>query len=124
MEGMGCVHKRMNEMESFNLEGMQVIPFLSAEETQKFSVYHIVIPQHHRVPQSYHKVAHELILFLEGRGFARVNGRRFPVAKGEAIWILPGIPHGFETQDGPLTLLAILSPRVDTKTDFYYVEQA
>ena len=118
---LGFRHCRVSRLPFLSMEGLGVRVFLTIKDTKKLAVYHIVVPARLRVPQSYHKVAEEIIVFLKGRGVALINAARRPVRAGDCLWIRPGTHHGFETKSSSLTLLAILSPHVNARRDFYYV---
>ncbi|MBI4802720.1 MAG: cupin domain-containing protein [Elusimicrobia bacterium] len=118
--------KKHTRLKSSNLKWvdfatMKFQSLVGAGCTDRFAVYRIVIAKHRKVPRSYHKIAEELLVFLKGHGIAHVGRSKFKVAAGDTLFIRPGTPHGFITGAGPLELVAFLSPKVDAKTDFYYI---
>ena len=112
--------KKLAELESHHFEGMRVAPAITRRETQATVAYHIRIPRNVRVPHSYHKLAHEVILVLSGRGTAHLDKRDHPIRKGDVLLIRPRTWHSFSTGKHSLEFLAVTAPRVDSKTDLYH----
>jgi quercetin dioxygenase-like cupin family protein len=112
---------KSNDLKWGDFATMKLQSLTGAENTNRFAAYRIVIAKHHKVPRSYHKIAEELLFFLKGNGIAHVGRSKLKVAAGDTLLIRPGTPHGFITGSSPLELVAFLSPKVDTKTDFYYI---
>ena len=50
----------------------------------------------HLTPPHVHDTAHELFFILAGSGEGFCNGRRFPVAAGDAVVFRPGSMHGID----------------------------
>lgn len=69
------------------------------------SVVHERLPPRCRVPELYHRRTDELVLMLEGRVTATLNGRRKAVAKGDVLYLPAGTRHRFVA--GPLGALAL-----------------
>jgi quercetin dioxygenase-like cupin family protein len=89
------------------------------EETEALSVYRIEMGPRQVVAPSYHKKAVELIWVLAGSGTVRLGRRSVRMRRNDTLFIRPPTPHGFEAGRSGMTMLAILSPRVDSRTDIY-----
>lgn len=118
-----CAHLKSGDLKWGDFATMKFQPLVGAGCTDRFAVYRIVIAKHHKVPRSYHKIAEELVLCLKGYGIAHVGRSKIKIMAGDTLFIRPGTPHGFTTGASPLELVTFLSPKVDTRTDFYYVPQ-
>lgn len=112
--------KRLGQTPSFEFQGMIVAPLILKEETENLVAYHIRIPKNVRIPHSYHKLAHEIIVVLDGRGKAHLNREEVRLRAGGVVVVQPRTWHSFSTAGGNLEFLAIASPRVDRTTDLYY----
>ena len=112
--------KKLGKLPGHEFEGMFVAPAITKDETQKMVAYHIRIPKHVRIPHSYHKIAHEIIFVLDGRGTAHLNKDDVVLRPGSVILVQPKTWHSFSTANKTLEFLAIASPRVDAQTDLYY----
>ena len=112
--------KELSQVPAKSFQGMKVKSLIAKSETKKIVAYHIRIPKNHRIPHSHHKIAYEIIFILSGKGTAYLNNRRFPVKSKDVIFIRPGTWHSFSSDHKVLEALAVLSPRVDEKTDLYH----
>jgi mannose-6-phosphate isomerase-like protein (cupin superfamily) len=112
--------KNLGGVPSRAFQGMKVKSLISKEETEEMVAYHIRIPRNTRIAHSHHKVAHEVIFILSGSGTAHLNEERFPVKAKDVVLIRPGTWHSFSAGHEALEALAVLSPRVDGKTDLYH----
>lgn len=110
---------RWSRLTVLHFDSCVMRPLVGIEETSKLSCYHIRLPPGSRMEPAYHRKAHELIWIMEGRGTALLDGRRVPVRDGDVLFIPPPTVHGFVAGRRPLVMLAMLSPRVDSRTDFY-----
>jgi quercetin dioxygenase-like cupin family protein len=93
--------------------------FLAPRDTGALSAYHIVLRSGGSIPPAYHKRAVELIWIMKGSGVARMGRRSVRLKRGDSLLIQPPTPHGFVAGRSGMTFLAMLSPRVDSKTDYY-----
>ena len=58
-------------------------------------------------------------LIIKGSEVARMGRRSVRLMKGDSLLIHPPTPHGFVAGRSGMTFLAVLSPRVDSQTDYY-----
>lgn len=112
--------RSLASVEPHEFEGMRIRPLILKEDTRKMVAYHITIPPKTRVPHSYHKKATEIIHVLAGEGIAHLNKRNVRIRVKDSIFVRPWTWHSFSTGKRSMTLLAVLSPRVDSKTDLYH----
>lgn len=112
--------RTLSRVKPFPFEGMSIRPLIAKGETKKMVAYHICIPANTRIPDSYHKEAHETIFVLAGEGNIFLDHKRFRVKAEDSICIRPRVWHSFSTGKRPLTVLAVLAPRADPKTDLYH----
>lgn len=94
---------------------------VTVDQTKSMSCYHIRLTRDGVMKPAYHKKASELIWFIKGRGVAELAGRRVRIKTGDVLFIPALTAHGFSTSSS-LEMLAMLTPRVDSKTDFYPLE--
>jgi len=65
----------------------------------------------HLTPPHVHDTAHELFFILAGSGEGFCNGRRFPVAAGDAVVFRPGSMHGIDVDpDDGMYCLELMIP--------------
>jgi mannose-6-phosphate isomerase-like protein (cupin superfamily) len=114
------VTRSLARITPFSFEGMSIRPLIAKEDTKAMVAYHIRIPAMTRIPHSYHKLASEVIHVLSGEGTVHLDRRRVAVKAKDSIFIQPRVWHSFSTGKKPLTVLAVLSPRADPKTDLYH----
>ncbi|MDE2292976.1 MAG: cupin domain-containing protein [Elusimicrobia bacterium] len=112
--------KQLGRLSAHEFEGMAVAPAITKDETAAMVAYHIRIPPRTRIPHSYHKKAHEIIVVLDGRGTAHLDRSRVALRKGRVLLVQPRTWHSFSTAASPLEFIAVAAPRVDAKTDLYY----
>ena len=117
--GKGFAVKLWRELPLFSFVGARMRSFLSPRESEALSCYHIKLSRGGSISPAYHKKAFELIWILEGGGVAQLGGRRVKLRRGDSLLIQPPTPHGFEAGPAGMAFLAVLSPRVDSKTDYY-----
>lgn len=112
--------RTLSKVKPFAFEGMSIRPLIAKEETKKMVAYHIRIPAHTRIPHSYHKEAYETIFVLAGEGSVYLDHKRYQVKAKDSLYIRPRVWHSFSTGKRPMTVLAVLAPRADPKTDLYH----
>lgn len=93
--------------------------FVVPKDTGALSAYHIALRGGGSIAPAYHKKAVELIWVIKGSGIARLGRRIRPLRKGDSLIIHPPTPHGFRAGRAGMTFLAVLSPRVDSQTDYF-----
>lgn len=65
-----------------------------------------------KVPPHRHATAEEMIVILSGEGVMKINGRKTPVIRGDAIYIPRDVEHDFETVGAsPVEAIQVYSPR-------------
>ena len=111
--------KRWKTHPLFEFAGARMRALLTLDDTSKLACYHITVAKNGCVQSAYHKKAVELICILKGSGSARLGRRRVVLKKGDALFIYPPTPHGFIAGRAGMVMMAILTPRVDSQTDFY-----
>jgi mannose-6-phosphate isomerase-like protein (cupin superfamily) len=111
--------KPWKSLPRFAFIGAGMRSFLAPRDTGALSAYHIVLRSGGSIPPAYHKKAVELIWIIKGSGTARMGRRIVRLKRGDALLIQPTTPHGFVAGRSGMTFLAMLSPRVDSKTDYY-----
>ena len=99
--------------------GARMRAFLDPRDTGALCAYHIALASRGSIPQAYHQKAVELIWIIKGSGVARMGRRSVRLMKGDSLLIHPPTPHGFVAGRSGMTFLAVLSPRVDSQTDYY-----
>lgn len=115
----GYAVKAWRELPRFSFVGAEMRAMLSPTETRALSCYHIALEDGGEIPAAYHKKAFELIWVLSGRGTAVLGSRRVRLVAGDSLLIRPPTPHGFAAGRGGMSFFAALSPRVDSRTDYY-----
>ena len=116
---MIATKRRWSRLPRFAFIGAKMRSFLGPEDTAALSCYHISLPPKGSIPPAFHKKAFELIWIMKGGGRARLGRRSIKVKKGDSLLIRPPTPHSFFAGPYGMTFLAILSPRVDSQTDYY-----
>jgi quercetin dioxygenase-like cupin family protein len=111
--------KPWRKLPRFAFIGARMRAFLGPKDTGVLSAYHIALPRGGSIPPAYHKNAVELIWIIKGGGVARMGRRSVRLTRGDSLLIYPPTPHGFVAGRSGMTFLAVLSPRVDAKTDYY-----
>ena len=112
--------RTLSKVKPFAFEGMSIRPLIAKEETKKMVAYHIRIPSNTRIPHSYHKEAYETIFVLGGQGTVFLDHKKYPIKANDSIYIRPRVWHSFSTGKRSMTVLAVLAPRADPKTDLYH----
>jgi quercetin dioxygenase-like cupin family protein len=110
----------LSEVQPFRFEGMDIRPLVQKEDTENMVAYHIRIPPRTKVPHSYHKDACEVIYVLDGEGDIYLDHVPTRMKASDSVFIQPRVWHSFETGDREMTVLAVLTPRADPKTDLYH----
>ena len=113
--------KRRSELPVLDFAGARMDALLDAADTESLACYRITLPGGRSVPAAYHKKAVEMIWGLSGKGVIEVGRRRVTLTAGDVLVIHPPTPHAFHAGRKPWTFLAVLSPRVDSRTDLYPV---
>lgn len=111
--------KPWKKLPRFAFIGARMRAFLAPQDTGVLSAYHIVLPGRGSIPPAYHKKAIELIWIIKGSGVARMGRRSVRLKRGDSLLIRPPTPHGFVAGRSGMTFMAVLSPRVDSQTDYY-----
>jgi len=93
---------RARENEAFRRE------VVTGEHSQ---VVLMTIPAGGEIGEEVHDQVDQVLLFVEGRGEAILEGRRSPVGPNVLVVVRAGTRHNFvNTGDGPLRLVTIYSP--------------
>ncbi|HEX4048292.1 MAG TPA: cupin domain-containing protein [Elusimicrobiota bacterium] len=111
--------KAWGKLPRFAFIGAKMRAFLAPQDTGDMSCYHIVLPGRGTIPPAYHRKAVELIWIIKGGGVAKMGPRSVRLKRGDSLLIRPTTPHGFTAGSSGMTFLAVLSPRVDSRTDYY-----
>jgi quercetin dioxygenase-like cupin family protein len=111
--------RRWSALPRFAFIGAKMRAFLGPGDTGALSCYHIVLPPGGRIPPAYHKKAVELIWVMKGGGVALLGRKRARLRRGDSLLLRPPVPHGFVAGRSGMAFLAVLSPRVDSQTDYY-----
>lgn len=120
----GFAIKRRARIPRLSFAGASMRAFLTAKDTPALSCYHITLASGGEIRPAYHKKAVELIWVFQGGGTARLGRRTVSLRRGDALVIHPWTPHGFVAGRAGMTLLAALSPRVDSQTDYHSCDGA
>lgn len=111
--------KPWSKLPHFAFIGANMRAFVVPQDTGALSAYHIAVPGRGRIAPAYHKKAVELIWVIKGTGIAQMGRRSVRLKRGDSLLIHPPTPHGFIAGRSGMTFLAVLSPRVDSQTDYY-----
>ena len=87
-------------------------------------VDYVVMDPHKSLKPHFHELPSVVIFVVEGSGMAHLDGKEYPLEKGDVITIPPRIVHGFSTQDAPLSFLSIQTPAIygeEADKDTYFV---
>lgn len=115
----GFMRKDWKRLPHFSFVGARMRAFVVPKDTEALSVYHIELAARGGIAPAYHKKAIELIWVIKGGGAARMGRRSIRLKRGDSLVIHPPTPHGFVAGRSGMTFLAVLSPRVDSQTDYY-----
>ena len=115
----GFETRRWSRLPHFEFAGATMRSFLSPQDTPALSCYRIVLEPGAAISPAYHKKAFELIWVMEGGGTASMGRRALKLKRGDSLLIRPPTPHGFTAGRAGMTFLAVLTPRVDSQTDYY-----
>jgi quercetin dioxygenase-like cupin family protein len=72
----------------------------------------------------YHDLPSVVILVIDGKGVAHLDGKEHPIEKGDVITIPPKTSHGFSTQGNSLHFLSIQTPAIygeDASKDTHFI---
>lgn len=111
--------KKWSKLPRFSFVGASMRAFVVPRDTDALSVYHIALASRGSIAPAYHKKAVELIWVIKGSGIAQLGRRSIRIRSGDSLIIQPPTPHGFVAGRAGMTFLAALSPRVDSRTDYY-----
>ncbi len=71
----------------------------------------MTIPVGGEIGEEVHEDVDQLLLFVEGSGESRLDGRPAPIGAGDLVFVRAGTRHNFiNTGDAPLRLLTVYSP--------------
>jgi mannose-6-phosphate isomerase-like protein (cupin superfamily) len=98
----------------------QIETLIPEEDEAAGTAYRIRIEPHQTTGISYHQVAEEFYLVLEGSGRAMLNGIGHPLKKGDFLRLPPGTRHGFITGSEPLVMLDIHVPGSRPDRDVFF----
>ena len=71
----------------------------------------MTLPAGQEIGEEVHPDVDQLLLFVEGRGEARVDGRADPVDADDLVFVRAGTRHNFvNTGDQPLRILTVYAP--------------
>ena len=71
----------------------------------------MAIPPGGEIGDEVHPETDQLLLFVEGRGEARLEGEVSPVGPNDLVFVRSGTRHNFvNTGDGPLRLITVYAP--------------
>jgi mannose-6-phosphate isomerase-like protein (cupin superfamily) len=98
----------------------QIQTLISEDEEAAGTAYRIRIEPRQRTSVSYHRVAEEFYLVLEGRGIAVLDGVEHELSKGDFLRLPPGTRHGFITDSEALVLLDIHVPGSRPDRDVFF----
>jgi mannose-6-phosphate isomerase-like protein (cupin superfamily) len=71
----------------------------------------MTIPLEGEIGEEVHPRTDQLLIFLDGRGEARLNGVTSAVAGGDVVFVPAGVRHNFLNRgDGPMRLVSIYGP--------------
>ena len=119
---IGFAVRKWGKLPRFVFVGAKMRAFLSPKDTRMLSCYHIALTRGKSIAPAYHKKAFELIWVIKGGGIASMGRRRIPLRRGDSLLIQPLTPHGFTAGSSGMVFLAVLTPRVDSQTDYYSCE--
>jgi len=81
---------------------------LTGEHSQ---VVVMAIPPGGEIGDEVHPKTDQLLLFVDGRGEARLDGNVSPVGPNDLVFVRSGTRHNFvSTADGPLRLITVYAP--------------
>jgi len=71
----------------------------------------MTIPVGGEIGEEVHEDVDQLLLFVEGSGESRLDGRPAPIGADDLVFVRAGTRHNFvNTGDSPLRLLTVYSP--------------
>ena len=71
----------------------------------------MTIPPGGEIGDEVHPETDQLLLFVEGRGEARLDGEKSQVGPNDLVFVRSGTRHNFvNTGDGPLRLITVYAP--------------
>lgn len=69
------------------------------------------IPPGGEVGEETHKYTEQTLFFLSGTGEGSLNDKKFPIAPGDVVVVVPGTKHNFiNTGDEPLKIYTVYAP--------------
>lgn len=119
------IHRRSGDPDRTQRLGpYQLEALIDADEEGAGTAYRVRIAPHERTAVSYHRVAEEYYYVIAGRGVAILDGREYPLSRGDFLRLPPGTTHGFVTGDESLEMLDIHTPGSRPDRDVYFVDGA
>ena len=116
------LHVRAGEAaESARLGPYEIETLIPLADEGAATAYRVRIGPHRRTATSYHKLAEELYLVVEGGGTAVLDGAEHPLRTGDFLRLPPGVTHALITGDEPLVMLDIHTPGSRPDRDVYCV---
>ncbi|HJV03815.1 MAG TPA: cupin domain-containing protein [Actinomycetota bacterium] len=71
----------------------------------------MTIPSGGEIGEEVHPHVDQILIFLEGRGEAVLEGRSSPIQPNDLVFVKAGTRHNFvNTGDGPLRLITVYAP--------------
>jgi mannose-6-phosphate isomerase-like protein (cupin superfamily) len=117
MESSPVLHHHMVEMmertdgRSFYLVGpRETAP--ADRPLDGFAVAYLELGAGTDFPQHYHVNRCAFFYVVDGRGKVILDGRTFPIEKGDSVFLKPGVSHQIVADPGPLHYLAVQRPDV------------
>jgi mannose-6-phosphate isomerase-like protein (cupin superfamily) len=98
----------------------QIETLIAEEDEGAGTAYRIRIEPRQRTSVSYHRVAEEFYLVVEGHGTAVLDGVEHELKKGDFLRLPPGTRHGFITGDEALVMLDIHVPGSRPDRDVFF----
>jgi mannose-6-phosphate isomerase-like protein (cupin superfamily) len=102
----------------------QIETLIPEEDEAAGTAYRIRIEPGQRTSVSYHQVAEEFYLVLEGGGIAVLDGVEHELKKGDFLRLPPGTRHGFITGNQALVMLDLHVPGSRPDRDVFFEGEA
>jgi mannose-6-phosphate isomerase-like protein (cupin superfamily) len=118
---MKLLHVRENDpTHRVCLGPYQIETLIAEEEEAAGTAYRIRIEPHQKTSVSYHRIAEEFYLILEGGGIALLDEVEHELKKGDFLRLPPGTRHGFITGSEALVMLDIHVPGSRPDRDVFF----
>lgn len=113
--------KSAGELPRVRLGPYEIETLIPEADEGAMTAYRVRIEPHQRTSTSYHLVAEELYLVLEGRGTAVLDGVDHALETGDILRLPPGTTHAFVTGRDVLVMLDIHTPGSRPDRDVYFL---